>query len=427
MKANPREARSSPGGALYQILKNPIYRGLISHKSKTYKGDHEAIISKELFEAVQAKLNLHGSTNKPHTKRKSNALLAGLLYDDTGDKLLPTQSNKSGRRYRYYASRRIIKGPADLKAFRLPAYELEELVISSLTQQLNNPDWISTNLSALAIPQAKELAERIHLISKGPLLASSTLKEAANVQQFANPHTGKDANAKFTEPGLKAGPEAQGQSPLITSANQVHNTSSNSSSDLVFWGKTQEAGTKTTEVSLIGVNAGQTKTPSPLQLRDLLDQLLTRIDIAKGSLTLSINLDALAHLTNTPEPPKAPSAKINIPASFIRSGRQLRLIIDNTASPTPEPDPHLIHEIARAHAWFKALSTGKLPSIAAIARHYKLPVSTISRRITLALLSPDITSSILKGTQPPTLTLERLTRACPLPASWEEQKVRLLG
>jgi hypothetical protein len=45
-----------PNRAAARILTNPIYRGLIKHKEKTWPGQHEAIIEEPLWEEVQARL-----------------------------------------------------------------------------------------------------------------------------------------------------------------------------------------------------------------------------------------------------------------------------------------------------------------------------------------------------------------------------------
>ena len=43
-------------GALYLILQNPIYRGEVRHRQQSFPGQHEAIISQELWEKVQNQL-----------------------------------------------------------------------------------------------------------------------------------------------------------------------------------------------------------------------------------------------------------------------------------------------------------------------------------------------------------------------------------
>jgi site-specific DNA recombinase len=43
-------------GALYQILKNRIYLGEISHRGLSHPGEHAAIVPRELWDRVQAQL-----------------------------------------------------------------------------------------------------------------------------------------------------------------------------------------------------------------------------------------------------------------------------------------------------------------------------------------------------------------------------------
>ena len=63
-------------GALYYLLRNRIYRGQIVHKDKAYPGEHEAIIDRDLWDAVQATLtgNTRG-TRRRGSRRPS--LLTG--------------------------------------------------------------------------------------------------------------------------------------------------------------------------------------------------------------------------------------------------------------------------------------------------------------------------------------------------------------
>jgi len=127
-------------GALYDMLQNPIYLGKIRHKENTYPGQHPAIIDRKLWEQVQEQLkaNLQGPRRRPRTTEQS--LLVGLLYDQKGNRFTPAHANKKGRRYRYYVSQAVIKksvrgsgGPV-----RLPALQIEELVLSRVTLLLQS-------------------------------------------------------------------------------------------------------------------------------------------------------------------------------------------------------------------------------------------------------------------------------------------------
>ncbi len=126
-------------GALYLLLSNPIYIGRMPHKGETYEGKHQAIIDQELWTEVQALLAVNRNNRSSGTNAKHPSLLAGLLYDETDDRLSPTHANHHGKRYRFYISHRLMQDKRkDLGAWRLPAAELEALVINGLTQRLSD-------------------------------------------------------------------------------------------------------------------------------------------------------------------------------------------------------------------------------------------------------------------------------------------------
>ena len=56
-------------GAIYYLLRNRTYIGEIPHKDESYLGQHEAIISREMFDAVQALLDETRRTRKPGQAR----------------------------------------------------------------------------------------------------------------------------------------------------------------------------------------------------------------------------------------------------------------------------------------------------------------------------------------------------------------------
>jgi hypothetical protein len=48
-------------GALYQLLQNPLYLGQVRHRKLTYPGEHEAIISREIWNEAQRLLASNAS------------------------------------------------------------------------------------------------------------------------------------------------------------------------------------------------------------------------------------------------------------------------------------------------------------------------------------------------------------------------------
>jgi site-specific DNA recombinase len=121
-------------GALYLMLQNRIYRGEITHKGNAYPGDHPAIIDKELWDQVQIILAENRVDREVGSYAKQPSLLAGLAFDETGERLTPSHAVKKGTRYRYYVSRSLIVGAAKdhSKGRRIPASNLESLVINRL-------------------------------------------------------------------------------------------------------------------------------------------------------------------------------------------------------------------------------------------------------------------------------------------------------
>ena len=43
-------------GHIYRLLSNPIYAGEIAHKGERYPGEHEALVDRKTWEAVQSQL-----------------------------------------------------------------------------------------------------------------------------------------------------------------------------------------------------------------------------------------------------------------------------------------------------------------------------------------------------------------------------------
>jgi site-specific DNA recombinase len=121
-------------GALYLMLQNRIYRGEITHKGNAYSGEHPAIVDQELWDQVQAVLAENRVDREIGSYAKQPSLLAGLVFDETGERLTPSHAVKKGTRYRYYVSRSLIIGTTKdhSKGRRIPAGNLESLVIKRL-------------------------------------------------------------------------------------------------------------------------------------------------------------------------------------------------------------------------------------------------------------------------------------------------------
>jgi DNA invertase Pin-like site-specific DNA recombinase len=126
-------------GNLYQLLHNALYVGEIPHQGKTYPGQHEGIIDREVWDAVQHLLSNNAPARRSDGNVKGNSLLTGLVFDETGDPLCSTYAVKKGRRYRYYISKRLVHAPDPHgDGWRMPAQELEGVVRQSICKFLKN-------------------------------------------------------------------------------------------------------------------------------------------------------------------------------------------------------------------------------------------------------------------------------------------------
>jgi len=65
-KGNASGGKEFSRGALYYLLSNPVYLGEIRHRRDRYPGQHEAIISRELWDQVQQRLQNRGVRGGEH-------------------------------------------------------------------------------------------------------------------------------------------------------------------------------------------------------------------------------------------------------------------------------------------------------------------------------------------------------------------------
>jgi site-specific DNA recombinase len=126
-------------GALYYMLSNRFYIGEVKYKDEILPGEQPAILDRALFEAVEQK-RLAQWSHRTVRRNKSDHLLAGLLFDEAGHRMIPTHATKAGIRYRYYASAPVLHGEAGTASAgsvsRVPAAEIEGIIVKSLKQHL---------------------------------------------------------------------------------------------------------------------------------------------------------------------------------------------------------------------------------------------------------------------------------------------------
>jgi site-specific DNA recombinase len=102
------------------------------------KVQHEAIVERDLFDAVQATLDENRNGRRAR-RSQSDALLMSRIFDDRGNRMSPTYAIKKGARYRYYVSTMLVQGRKSEagSVARVPASEIESLVMAAVRSSLD--------------------------------------------------------------------------------------------------------------------------------------------------------------------------------------------------------------------------------------------------------------------------------------------------
>ncbi len=141
-------------GQLYKMLSNHLYIGQIRHRQQIYPAKHQPIIDRALWDKVQAQLagNTQGKQQAPTVRDPS--LLAGKLFDEEGLPLVSSHTRKGKVRYRYYVSRHLQHAYSGTAAarhdqrsnIRIPAAEIEPVIIDAIKRQLGDPLGLAATL-----------------------------------------------------------------------------------------------------------------------------------------------------------------------------------------------------------------------------------------------------------------------------------------
>lgn len=162
LHADTGQGRRQPGktigkGKIYYMLANAIYVGRIRHGGNVYPGEHEPIIASDIFEAVQGRLAEQAPRERGIPVQRDIHLLNGLLFDETSDRLSPIHATKSGKRYRYYISSRLKNGRSgQTRGWRVPAVEIEAIVLQQLRELLSDKPLLSRWLQEAGLAASTE-------------------------------------------------------------------------------------------------------------------------------------------------------------------------------------------------------------------------------------------------------------------------------
>jgi hypothetical protein len=116
----------------------------------------------------------HLSIYRSKVNVPSDSLLAGILFDEHGERLIPSHTQRQSKRFRYYVSDKLNNGLKEHAphGLRIPALVLENHIIHQLCDWLESPSKIiqeinpSPEETESVIHQAKQIAATIE--NQGP-------------------------------------------------------------------------------------------------------------------------------------------------------------------------------------------------------------------------------------------------------------------
>jgi hypothetical protein len=164
------------------LLRNRFYIGEVRYKGEVFPGEQPPILDRELFDAVQARLEQQ-RTNHTAARHASDSILMGLIFDDDGQRMTPTYAVKNGVRYRYYISAGLNQG-GKAKAgnlSRVPAVEIEALVASAVRKRLGLDSTIHTGSKSML----KAKADDRNRLTEKDLIADHVLRVDVKPGQLA--------------------------------------------------------------------------------------------------------------------------------------------------------------------------------------------------------------------------------------------------
>jgi site-specific DNA recombinase len=206
-------------GHLYYLLNNRTYRGEAVHKETAYGGAHEPIIDQQTWDHVQDLLQSNRIDRKAGKGFRDASLLAGILFDEKGNRLSPSHSTKNGSRYRYYVSQAVLQHEPDKAGAtkRIPAQVLEDFVCRQIDLLLKNPAKLADELCGKDC--SSELTQKVVHASADYLAKSAALARRDSIHRSLLTKvviSKEDVEIAFSRQGLrdmlKVGDQTQGQS-----------------------------------------------------------------------------------------------------------------------------------------------------------------------------------------------------------------------
>lgn len=152
-RGNYVQGRKICTSSVWNMLGNPLYVGDVRTKGKCYTGEHDAIVSRRLWDEVQAVRERR--TLKKIVQKYPTDLLRDLMYDSYGRRMGVFRDHRYACVARYYISNQTEWGRRHgARRYRTKADPLEQLILASVGSLLSDRERTRAMLLKLGIHDA---------------------------------------------------------------------------------------------------------------------------------------------------------------------------------------------------------------------------------------------------------------------------------
>ena len=147
--------------SLRHLLRNPIYVGRTRLGTESFEGVHEAIVDREVWDAVQVRLRTNGQRGTPGSPNKYGHLLRGILFCGAcGSAMQSTYARRGDRTWSYYVCGRMQQeGASTCPGSRVAVGELEAFVVARIRQVGIDPALVREAIAAARREREARLPE----------------------------------------------------------------------------------------------------------------------------------------------------------------------------------------------------------------------------------------------------------------------------
>ncbi len=403
------------------ILKNVLYIGKVAYNGQRYAGQHDPIISEELFTKVQDVL----AENRQIRRLASNTKQFGLLMQRLTCQacqcaMFHTYTAKDNRRYRYYVCTNAQKRGYDGCPTRsVNAQAIEEAVVACLRQLAQQPQHQTQALERLNADLKRQTVRLAHQIEQAEQRAQSLRQDIEKVKADQSAGRGEEANLQASVKGLMTALEDQERalSSLRVSSATIH--------------EQQLSQQELAEALVVASPAWETLFPQ--MKRRVLERLLERVEYHGETKLLTLTLSAKgvqvlrAELQGTAEgdaPNKGQAATMRFEFPVDLKRVNLRKLKRAANANTPQLLPGVVRSLVLGHQLQRCLKERQARSFKQVSQWLHISHARVSQLLSLTLLAPEIQEEILLSKETDHLRLtEQRIRQITLEPSWKAQRM----